>query len=149
MINTITYGLTQAQLTGQNRASNADEPARDKAETSGDRTVRDTIELSEEGQKIINLARGDELASALPDATQDRAAFDAALERAQEDIKRITTLFGGVLNPFGGADFGNVDGQDSITADQEFAETLRQAFTDIREITAAVDTTIQQRRAEF
>jgi hypothetical protein len=62
-----------------------------------DRIIHDTIDISEDGQKkIINLARHSELADGLPDATKDRAAFDAAITQALEDVERITTLFGAV-----------------------------------------------------
>jgi len=65
---------------------------------SPERTIHDTVEISDDGTKIINLARGQELANALPDATLDRDAFNAALAKSLEDIGRITTLYGGVLD---------------------------------------------------
>lgn len=61
------------------------------------RTARDTIEISEEGHTIINLQRDKELASSLPDASKDRAAFDLALKKALEDVERIGKLFSEVL----------------------------------------------------
>lgn len=65
------------------------------------RTVRDTVEIGAEGGKRINLARAGELARGLPDAAQ-RETFDAALIEAQADIRRITDLFGAVLQQLGG-----------------------------------------------
>ncbi len=62
------------------------------------RTVRDTVEIGDSGNKRVNLARSGELAAALPDAATDRKAFDAALAAAQEDVQRITKLFGTVLS---------------------------------------------------
>ncbi len=150
MINTITYGLTYSQTSGRYVSLDTEERTRNDAEASSDRTVRDTIELSKDGQKIINLGRGAELAAALPDAVKDREAFDAALERAQEDIKRITDLYGGVLNPFSAiAASSQSDGAGDALADSEFAETLARAFSDIRQITNDVDNELQQRQAEF
>lgn len=57
------------------------------------RAVRDTVELSEGGQKIVNLARGQELARQVRAAPVDKE-FMANLVKAQEDIMRITRLFG-------------------------------------------------------
>jgi hypothetical protein len=57
------------------------------------RAVRDTVELSEGGHKIVNLARGQELAREIRAAPIDEDFF-ANLKKAQEDIKRITHLFG-------------------------------------------------------
>ena len=84
-------------------AAQSSEKASAPAKTSGDiyspeRTIHDTVEISDDGTKIINLARGQELTDALPDATLDRDAFDAALEKSLEDINRITSLFGGVID---------------------------------------------------
>jgi len=159
MINTITYGLDTygqaARTYGSARDSGdvAKEQKSSEAGSSADRTARDTIEISEEGQKIINLGRGGELAAALPDARADRAAFDAALERAQEDIKRITTLFGGVLSPANGlAEFllekaEERQGTSSSTSEEEFAKALSAAFNDIRRVTDEVDLTLQEKAA--
>ena len=61
------------------------------------RAERDTIDLSEGGQKVINLARATELGAKLPDADTNPAGFSAALKRAYEDIKRIIKLFSEVL----------------------------------------------------
>ena len=62
-----------------------------------ERTIHDTLDIGPEGHKIINLGRGADLIRSLPDAS-DREAFDAALEHAQQDIRRITHLFGAVLS---------------------------------------------------
>ena len=115
--------------------------------------VRDTLEISEDGQRIINLTRGAELAAQLPDAGADREAFNEALERAQEDIKRITTLFGGVLNlvtelqPRFSEDGQSLRGTDWVEPD--IAAQLRQAFNDIRQISAEVDQNLRQRQSEL
>ena len=57
-----------------------------------ERTVRDTVTLTEGGQKIVNLARGQELAEEIRAAPLDKN-FLASLFKAQEDIFRITRLF--------------------------------------------------------
>ena len=57
-----------------------------------ERTVRDTVTLSEGGQKIINLARGREVAEEIRAAPVDKD-FAATLAKAMEDIFRITRLF--------------------------------------------------------
>ncbi len=57
-----------------------------------ERTVGDTVTLSEGGQKIVNLARGQELAEEIRAAPVDKN-FVANLFKAQEDIFRITRLF--------------------------------------------------------
>ena len=57
-----------------------------------ERTVRDTVELSEGGQKIINLARGREFAKEIRTTPVDKD-FAAKLAKALEDIFRITRLF--------------------------------------------------------
>ncbi len=56
------------------------------------RTVGDTVTLTEGGQKIVNLARGQELADEIRAAPVDKN-FLANLFKAQEDIFRITRLF--------------------------------------------------------
>ena len=61
------------------------------------RAGRDTIDLSEGGQKVINLARATELGAKLPDVDTNPTEFSAALKRAYEDIERITRLFSEVL----------------------------------------------------
>ena len=57
------------------------------------RAVRDTVTLSEGGHKIVNLARGQELAREIRAAPVDKDFF-ANLLKAQEDIFRIMRLFG-------------------------------------------------------
>ena len=151
MVNTITYGLPASYYTTQHGKPDGGNARSDEAD--GDRTVRDTVEISEDGQKIINLTRGAELAAQLPDAGADREAFNAALERAQEDIKRITTLFGGVLNlvtelqPRFSEDGQSLRGTDWVEPD--IAAQLRQAFNDIRQISAEVDQNLRQRQSEL
>ncbi|NQU61723.1 MAG: hypothetical protein HQ512_11385 [Rhodospirillales bacterium] len=56
------------------------------------RTVFDTVKLSDGGQKIVNLARGQELAKEFRNAPLDED-YAANLLKAQEDIFRITRLF--------------------------------------------------------
>lgn len=58
----------------------------------GGRTVNDTVTLSGSGQKIVNLARGQELASEIRTAPVDKD-FAASLFKAQQDIFRIGRLF--------------------------------------------------------
>ena len=151
MVNTITYGLPASYYTTQHRISDGCNSR--SYEADGDRTVRDTVEISEDGQKIINLTRGAELAAQLPDAGADREAFDAALGRAQEDIKRITTLFGGVLNlvtelqPRFSEDGQSLTGTAGLNPD--IAAQLRQVFNDIRQISAEVGQTLRQRQSEL
>ena len=151
MVNTITYGLPASYYTTHHQKQDWGNTRFD--EPDGDRTVRDTVEISQDGQKIINLTRGVELAAELPDAGADREAFDAALERAQEDIKRITTLFGGVLNlvtelqPRFSEDGQSLAGTAGL--DPDIAAQLRQAFNDIRQISAEVDQKLRQRQSEF
>ena len=151
MVNTITYGLPASYYTTQHRKLDGGNAR--SYEADGDRTVRDTLEISEDGQKIINLTRGAELSAQLPDAGADREAFNAALERAQEDIKRITTLFGGVLNLVTELQprFSE-DGQSLRETDwvgPNIAAQLRQAFNDIRQISAEVDQNLRQRQSEL
>ena len=160
MINTITYGLNPSQLAARGYgasaefADQANKSGASDSEGASNRTVRDTIDISGEGQKIINLARGGELASALPDARVDRDAFNAALERAQEDIKRITTLYGAVLSPATSAltsflqEKANEKYASAESAgDAEFNKLLSAAFNDIRRITDDVGQTLQEKTA--
>ncbi len=68
-----------------------------KDEGAGDpvpagRTVRDTVELSEGGQRIINLGRGREFAKEIRTSPVDKD-FAAKLAKALQDIFRITRLF--------------------------------------------------------
>jgi len=83
--------MAQASTRGQESGGTADN------QHSSKRTVHDTVEISPDGTKAVNLARASQLADALPDATTDRKAFDIALEKSLEDVNRITSLFGGVL----------------------------------------------------
>ena len=151
MVNTITYGLPASYYTTHHRKQDGGNARFD--EPDGDRTVRDTVEISQDGQKIINLTRGAELAAELPYAGADRKAFDAALERAQEDIKRITTLFGGVLNLVTGSRPRFYEDGQSLTGtaelDPDIAAQLRQAFNDIRQISAKVEQKLRQRQSEI
>lgn len=96
MVNTISTTSTDRPGAAYRPAAKASASA--KTETDP-RTIRDVIDVGgNAGEKVVNLARGTELAAALPDATQDRDAFDAALKAALEDIQRIMSLFGGVLD---------------------------------------------------
>lgn len=81
-------GTTSAPSTSKAKGTGigAGEPA------PGERTFRDTVTLSEGGQKIVNLARGQELAEEIRSAPVDKN-FLAKLFKAQEDIFRITRLF--------------------------------------------------------
>lgn len=72
-------------------------PSASKGEGTGEpafggRTVGDTVTLTEGGQKIVNLARGQELAEEIRAAPVDKN-FLSKLFKAQEDIFRITRLF--------------------------------------------------------
>ncbi len=72
-------------------------PAASKGEGAGEaapagRTVRDTVTLSDGGHKIVNLARGRELAGEIRAAPVDKD-FAAKLMQALADIFRITRLF--------------------------------------------------------
>ncbi len=151
MVNTITYGLPASYHTTQHRKLDGGNTR--SVEPDGDRTVRDTVEISQDGQKIVNLTRGAELAAELPDADADREAFNAALERAQEDIKRITTLFGGVLKRATDLQPRFSEDSQSLTGtarlDPDIAAQLRQVLKDIRQISAEVDQKLQQRQSEF
>ncbi len=72
-----------------------DKPADDKA-AADPRTVRDTVTLSDSGQKIVNLARGYELAKEIRTAPTDKGFFDK-LGRALTDVFRIGKLFIGTV----------------------------------------------------
>jgi hypothetical protein len=71
-------------------ASSSDADA-DQTVSSG-RTVHDTVTLSEDGQKMINLSRGQELVGEIRSAPVDKD-FAAKLTKMMEDIFRITRLF--------------------------------------------------------
>lgn len=57
---------------------------------------RDTVALSEGGQKIVNLARGNELAAEIRTAPAD-GTFAQRLRSAVNDVTRIGRLFGETL----------------------------------------------------
>jgi len=67
-----------------------------KAAAPDPRTVRDTVTLSDSGQKIVNLARGFELAEEIRKAPKDKGFF-AALGRSLGDVFRIGKLFLGTI----------------------------------------------------
>ncbi|MCR4377925.1 MAG: hypothetical protein NUV50_07515 [Rhodospirillales bacterium] len=67
-----------------------------KAAASPADTLKDTVTLSEGGQKIVNLGRGQELADQVRTAPADET-FGATLRKASEDIFRIARLFGETL----------------------------------------------------
>ena len=56
------------------------------------RTIRDTVTLSDGGQKIVNLARGNELANEFRNAPVD-GDYGKKLAKAFEDISRVARLF--------------------------------------------------------
>ena len=56
------------------------------------RTVKDTVTLTDGGQKIVNLNRGNELAAEFRAKPVDKD-YLASLSRAQEDVRRIGQLF--------------------------------------------------------
>jgi len=60
------------------------------------RTVKDTVTLSDSGQKIVNLARGLELAEEFRSKPVDKGFF-AGLAKAREDVFRIGRLFAGTI----------------------------------------------------
>jgi len=89
-----------------NRAVNAGKPAPAGAAPSNDsvakddsaseRTVNDTVTLSEGGQKVVNLGRGRDLAQEFknaPPSTHGDPSFAEALKQATADVFRITQLF--------------------------------------------------------
>lgn len=80
-------GLTVA---GGSKAAPGPEPGKATEEDSA-RTIRDTVSLSAGGQKIVNLARGQELAAEIRNAPLDEN-FEGTLARALEDVFRITRL---------------------------------------------------------
>lgn len=65
----------------------------DEQKSTGLDTTKDTVSLSEEGQKIVNLARGEELADKVRNAPAD-GDFAATLSDASRDVFRIARLFG-------------------------------------------------------
>jgi len=80
----------QRAFDGKAAAPSADKSPENTA--LAERTVLDTVTLTEGGQKIVNLARGRELADQIRSAPVDEN-FAANLVKAQEDILRINTLF--------------------------------------------------------
>lgn len=156
---------TQAAQTHADGDADADVP-------QTDRTARDTVQIGAGAQKQINLGRGAELARELPDAS-DRAAFNAALESAQADVRRITELFGAVLGDLGGyataadtadqsRDTAEIDagGETIVNLSEirdlarrveagelspgDFAEVLRNAIRDVGRITGLFTETVKQ-----
>ena len=63
-----------------------------RADTGSNRTVQDTVTLSEDAQKVVNLNRGQSLADELRSAPVD-ANFAKNLETATQDVFRISELF--------------------------------------------------------
>ena len=97
MVDKIAYGSHVSP--DHSRFKRLDGDSLDYTPSLGDkrRADRDTIDLSEGGQKVINLARATELGAKLPDADTNPTEFSVALKRACEDIERITRLFSEVL----------------------------------------------------
>ncbi len=56
------------------------------------RSIDDTVDLSAEGQKAVNLAQGEKLADEIRYAPTDESFADK-LQKASEDIFRIGRLF--------------------------------------------------------
>ena len=79
-------GVTPASFANKGANKGAGRPA------PAERTIHDTVTLSDGGQKIVNLARGGELAREIRAAPVDKD-FTVNLLKAQEDIFRITRLF--------------------------------------------------------
>lgn len=123
-----------------------------ETESDGDsqsaRSIRDTLEIG--GNKIINLARAKELAAALPDATEDRDAFDAALSAAQEDVSRITHLFQSVLGDLvslwqpDAAGTGTASAREAQPSVQDLQQILDRALRDTRRISEQVAETLRR-----
>lgn len=115
-----------------------------------DRIIHDTIDISDEGDKIINLSRHADLTKSLPDARTNRAEFDAAISRALEDINRITTLFGAVSSQLAGHQIGAGAGQQRATEQADTgadgtgnyrlqpSEGVSRSTTSVRDITSAL-----------
>jgi len=61
-------------------------------EAAGGRAIHDTVNLSSNGQKIVNLARGEQLATDLKGRDVD-ISFAKDLQKAFEDVFRIGRLF--------------------------------------------------------
>jgi len=161
----------QRTLSAAQSADKTNAPAKSSGDLySPERTIHDTVEISDDGTKIINLARGQELANALPDATLDRDAFNAALAKSLEDINRITTLYGGVLDelatlyssaPNSSSDTTQLteDGGQGVNlvqtnevverlrkgsvANQDFIASLEKSRSEIQQITSVLSDTIK------
>ena len=82
-----------APAAGAAKGEDAGEPGR------AQRTVLDTVTLSEGGHKIVNLERGRALAREIRAAPVDED-FAANLLKAREDVSRITRLLN--IDPLGG-----------------------------------------------
>ena len=97
MVDKIAYGSHVSP--DHSRFKRLDWDSLDYTPSLGDkrRGDHDTIDLSEGGQKVINLARATELGAKLPNADTNPTEFSVALKRAYEDIERITRLFSEVL----------------------------------------------------
>ncbi|MEG3617315.1 hypothetical protein V5T82_02500 [Magnetovibrio sp. PR-2] len=83
-------GREQVSATGKDTGQNASKSNADS--TGPDRTVNDTVSLSGDAQKIVNLNRGQSLAEDLRTAPVD-AEFAKSLETATSDVFRISELF--------------------------------------------------------
>ena len=79
-------GTAPAPFAGASKDEGTGSPA------PAERTIRDTVTLSEGGQKILNLARGQELAKEIRAAPADEN-FKDILSKALDDIYRIIRLF--------------------------------------------------------
>jgi len=147
----LTGDITATQVANASTAK-----SRKDAAGGNDRTVRDTLEISEEGQKIINLARADELAAGLPDATSDRAAFDAALQSALKDVDRIGQLFGSVLTELSGktaflpggvsAEAEAAENPNQPPYNEQLAAALEENLAEVRRLSDQVDAVLARFR---
>lgn len=81
---------SRADAFDSNRASKKD-VNQDTASAQG-RTVHDTVSLSENGQKIVNLDRAASLAETIKSAPIDKD-FATTLKQATDDMFRIGKLF--------------------------------------------------------
>lgn len=90
-IGSVTSGIiAQPPKTALGRPAKATENT--DAVDHGDRTSFDTVALSEGGQKILNLARGNDLADEIRSMPVDEN-FARNLFKAMQDIFRITRRF--------------------------------------------------------
>ncbi len=74
-------------------ASNSSTPLE---QPRAERFIRDTVELSDDGQKIINLSRGAELADEVRNKPVDKD-FASFLTDAMADVKRVSQIFSGTI----------------------------------------------------